>query len=196
MRLAGLLAVVLAACTPEIAPGAYLCGPDQACPDDLACDGASHICVLPSQVTAFACAAGTEAEPNNGLATAQPLRTFECVSQPVELVGCAEGADSEDWYQFDVPATCTTVGVGARLTFPLAFEVLGLELVGNDGATIATGTACPNQSAEDGDEQRCLEQALVPGGHYAVRVLRSGEGSCDGACSYNRYTLSVRLETP
>ena len=35
------LLVLAAACTPSIAPGAYLCGPDAECPDGLVCDGQS-----------------------------------------------------------------------------------------------------------------------------------------------------------
>jgi hypothetical protein len=196
MRLPIVLTSLLVACSPEIAPGAYLCGPEEACPDGLTCDGAKNLCVLPNQVTPFGCAAGTEVEPNNALATAQQVGNLACVSQPIELVGCAQESDSEDWFQFDTPATCTAVGVGARLTFPLAFEILALELIGTTGATIATGGACANQDADDGDEQRCLDQRLDPGGHYAIRVVRSGEGTCDGACAHNRYTLTLQLKTP
>jgi hypothetical protein len=191
----GLLAA--GACTPDIAPGSYLCGPDQVCPDDQACDGPTNTCVLPSQVQPFACPTGaTEAEPNNDATNAQRVVNLTCVSRTAEVIGCAKDLDGEDWFQFDVPADCTTVGIDARLTFPLAFEVLALELRSDTGATLATGEACFQAEPDDGDEQRCLEHTLTPGGHYAIRIARTGEGVCGGACAYNRYTLTLQLETP
>src|SRR5690606_5891048 len=43
-----LVLVAAGACSPEIAPGAYLCGPERACPEGQACDGPTNICVLTS----------------------------------------------------------------------------------------------------------------------------------------------------
>jgi len=200
MRAAILQLLALAAvgaCAPDIAPGAYLCGPEQVCPDEQVCDGVSNTCVLRSQAKPFACpAVTTEIEPNDDANNAQPIANLACASRPAELIGCTQDLDGEDWFEFDVPAICTTVSVDLRLTFPLAFEILGLELRDESGASIATGTPCAQAEPDDGDEQSCIEQALTPGGHYAVRVARTGEGDCGGACDYNRYTLSLQLETP
>lgn len=191
----GLLAV--GACAPDIAPGSYLCGPEQSCPDDQACDGLTNTCVLPSQAQPFACPTGaTEIEPNNAASSAQVVANLACVSRTAQVIGCTKDLDGEDWFQFDVPATCTSVGVDVRLTFPIAFEGLALELRNDAGATITTGEPCAQSEPDDGDDQSCLAQTLTPGGHYAIRIARTGEGECGGACAYNRYTLTLQLETP
>lgn len=192
--------VAITACTPDIAPGAYLCGPEQACPDEQVCDGVTNTCVLSSQARLFACPSGaTEVEPNDDMASAQLVGNLACVSRPAEVIGCTrqlDGDDGQDWFQFDVPAVCTAVSVAVRLTFPIAYEALALELRDATGATLASGTACPQTEADDGDEQACIEHDLTPGGHYAIRIARTGEGNCGGACAHNRYTLSLQLETP
>jgi hypothetical protein len=194
-----LLLCTLAACSPDIVPGSYLCGPERLCPDDQVCDGVTNICVLPNQAMPFACppqSTMSEIEPNDSGTSAQQISNLACVSRSAELVGCAKDLDGEDWFQFDTPSDCTAVGVTARLTFPLAFEVLALDLRDANGAIIATGEQCPQSEPDDGDEQRCVEKTLTPGGHYAVRVSRTGESTCDGACAHNRYTLTLALETP
>jgi hypothetical protein len=43
--------------------------------------------------------------------------------------------------------------------------------------------------------RRCVDFTLTPGTKYAVKVLPTGEGNCNGACAHNRYTLSVQLAT-
>jgi hypothetical protein len=185
------------ACAPDIAPGAYLCGPEQVCPDEQVCDGETATCVLPSQAKPFACpASSTDVEPNDDPNNAQVIPSLTCASRPAEVIGCTRDVDGEDWFQFDVPAACTTVGVDLRLTFPIAFELLELELRNGSGVIVATGTPCAQAEPDDGDDQSCLEHALTPGEHYTVRVARTGEGDCGGACAYNRYTLTLQLETP
>ncbi|MBA3452155.1 MAG: hypothetical protein H0T42_03540 [Deltaproteobacteria bacterium] len=156
--------------------------------------------MLRSQTKPFACPiASSEIEPNDDMATGQVIGNLLCASRPAEVVGCTtelDGDDGEDWFQFDVPSACTSVGVDVRLTFPLAFETLGLELRDASGATIATGGACPQADPDDGDDQACIEHRLTPGGHYALLVARTGEGACEGSCAHNRYTLTLQLETP
>ncbi len=194
---AAMFALALAACSPEIAPGSYYCGPEQACPEDQECDGPTNLCVLPSAAQPFACAPGAELEPNDSFANAQELATnLTCVSRVVEALGCEERNDGEDWFSFDVPGNCVAVAVDARLTFPIAFETLELELRDASGATLATGGACSNEAADDADDRRCLRQTVAAGGRYAVRIARSGAGTCEGACSHNRYTLNLQLITP
>lgn len=193
------LLLAVAACSPDIVPGSYLCGPERLCPDEQQCDGATNICVLPNQVTPFACpplASTSEIEPNDSAMDAQVVANLACVSRNADLVGCAKDLDGEDWFQFDTPPECTAVGVTARLTFPLAFEVLAVELRDSNDVILATGEACPQSELDDGDEQRCLEKTLTPGTRYAMRVVRTGEGTCNGACAHNRYTLTLALETP
>ena len=197
MRAWIVVSVALVGCAPEIAPGAYLCGPEQACPEEQVCDGVTNTCVLRSQAKPFACSVlQTEVEPNDNANDGQVIDNLSCASRPAEIVGCTRDLDGEDWFQFDAPAVCSTVSVDLRLTFPLAFEILELDLRDAGGAVIATGTTCASSETDDGDEQRCIEKSLIPGGHYTVRIARTGEGDCRGACAHNRYTLTLQLETP
>lgn len=198
MRAAMVLALglPLAACAPDIVPGAYLCGPEQACPDGLTCDGVEDVCVLPTGARPFACSSAFEQEPNDGPEAAQPLAVLDrCVTALLEVPACATGADAEDWYELVAPAGCTAVAVRVRVVFRGAYEELGLELHGEAGALV-TAERCVNDAADDGDEVRCLEHTLTAGERYTVRVHRTGEGDCGGACAYNRYTLTTQLFTP
>lgn len=192
--LAGLLVGLTAACTPDIVPGSYFCGPEQLCPEGQVCNGADNLCVLPSTAVPFACASSTEDEPNDTFATAQPVLTgAQCASLPTELRGCTSATDGQDFYGFSTTAQCTTVSATARLTFPIAFQPLTLALVDSAGATIAEGTPCANDEPDDGDAKLCLDGALAASGTYAVVVSSTGTDNCDGACAYNRYQLTVQL---
>jgi hypothetical protein len=194
MKAALLLVAVTAACTPEIVPGSYFCGPEQSCPEGQACDGLENICVLPTAAKPFACTNSTEIEPNDTFAAAQPVLTgSSCATNPAEVQGCTGSGDGQDYFGFDVPPQCTVVSANVRLAFPLAFEPLAVKLVDEAGATLAEGTQCPDDSPLDGDTRLCLEGNVVPGGTFAVVVSATGEDTCDGACAYNRYDLSVQL---
>ena len=151
----------------------------------------------PGAAQPFSCPqGGGETEPNDDAARAQSLGALDCVSRVVEVAGCAAGSDREDWFAFEVPAACTSVAVDAGLAFVFAFEVLELELRAEDGTSVATGQACGFEIPDDGADNRCLNHPLTPGGRYALRVARSGEGDCGGDCAHNRYTLDVRLAAP
>ena len=109
--------IVLAACTPEIAPGTYLCGVEQTCPPGLACNGADGTCVVPAAVEAFACDPAVEHEPDNDIAHAQPVLGLACVSAIRTIDGCLAPNDPGDWFGIDAPAGCTAVEAKVRLTF-------------------------------------------------------------------------------
>lgn len=191
-----LLLSVFAACTPDIVAGAYLCGPDGACPDGLACSGASNTCVLPSQTEPFACTPKFDFEPDDTSAEAHLLEDLQCVSAPFKIESCMLEGDAADWVMFVPPAVCTAVEVQVRLSFPIAFADLGLELWDLDGnVQLATDGECL-QGADTGDVRRCLDHELVPGKKYGLKVSPTGEGTCDGSCSFNKYFLSVQLATP
>jgi hypothetical protein len=176
-----------AACTPDIASGSYLCGPDGACPEGQACNGPDNVCVLPSQVQPFEC--------DGSLPTQQDI-DMECVSSPFQRQGCIIEGDTANWVTFVAPSVCTAVEVQARLSFPTAFADLGIELVDTDrNMTLATDAECTT-GADTGEVRRCLDFQLVPGTAYRITVSPTGEGTCDGACPYNRYTLRVQLATP
>jgi len=196
MRALLLTFVVLGACAPDIVSGAYLCGPDEACPDGQVCNGADAICVLPGGATPFACGKVTEVEPNDGAATAQAIANLPCASTLAEIRGCTPLGDAEDWYAFDVPSTCLSTVASVRLSFALAWEGLTIQLAGPDGSFDGAASACDVISPDDGALQVCLKRPVTAGGHYTLRIGLDGTGDCDGACRYNRYTLGLQLGTP
>jgi len=191
-----LVLLALAACTPDIASGSYLCGPEGACPKGQACNGPDNTCVLTSTVQPFACAADLDFEPDNTATEAHALTNLTCVTTPFSNNNCMPSGDTADWLKFTAPTNCIAVEVEARLAFPVAFEELGLELWDLDrNAKVADEAMCL-QGADVGLERRCLDFTLAGGTTYGIKVYPTGEGTCDGACAYNRYLLGVQLATP
>ncbi|MBL9013897.1 MAG: hypothetical protein JNL83_06965 [Myxococcales bacterium] len=190
-----LLAIaLLSACAPEIVQGAYLCGPEQSCPEGQACNGADNVCVLPGGVKPFECGDKiTEVEPNNGASAAQTIANLACVSPLIQIKGCTPATDAEDWYAFDVPVGCGATVATVRIDFPLAFEQLSIELAGKTGSQADCGGTAP---PDDGSDTVCLSTPVTAGQRYTLRVARSGVGDCDGECAFNRYSLSLQLGTP
>jgi hypothetical protein len=198
MRNVLLAVAALTACTPEIAPGAYFCGPDRNCPEGQQCDGPTNTCVLPSQVQAFACDPGDEHEPDNTPAQAFPLVGFTCATGQVISHGCLAAGDGTDWYQVTVPTGCTAGALDLQLASPIAFEPLDIELFDATGATsLGAGGTCLHQSTiGPGDVGTCVHAPVTPGTAYALQVRASDGDNCNGACNYNRYTLTVMLALP
>lgn len=187
----------VAACTPDIASGAYLCGPDATCPEGQACSGADNICVLPFLAEPFSCEPEVQTEPDDTPEMAYVLGELDCVSIPTSLDNCMMAGDVGDWVKFTTSAGCTSIAVDARVTFPIAFERMALELWDLDrGELLATDTECENGSAEAGHDVRCVAAALQNETTYGVQVRPSGEGNCNGECSYNRYTFRLQLVPP
>jgi hypothetical protein len=191
------LVVALAACAPEIAPGSYLCGAEEACPAGQACDGSSDACVLASTATPFTCADGTDHPGDDTSATARALPALPCVSSPYRESGCLPAGDAADWFAFATPAECTAVEVQARISVPIAYEGLSLQLWNLDAnSEIGSDVPCPDSIDDPAHAERCITLTVNPGGHYGLVVAPSGTGTCGGACAYNRYDLSVQLATP
>lgn len=196
MRAIVLLTVSLAACTPDIATGTYLCGVEQKCPDDLSCDGATNLCVNPSTVTPFSCDDdNTEIEPNDSVATAEAI-LFPTCGSTVEVTGCeGKDGDAADFYHFTVPAQCpaSTVAV-VRISYPIAYEPPDVNILSAGGDDILTDQPCrASASDEDGDSATCGRGPVAAGTDYAVQVTGSGEKNCGGMCAHNRYRLTVTL---
>jgi hypothetical protein len=189
--------ILLGACSPTIAPGAYLCGAEQSCPPDQACDGVTDSCTLKGTEMPFTCADGTDFVGDDSAATARPIPALGCVSPPFPTEGCMPSGDSQDWMKLTVPSTCTSVEVQIRLSFPVAYEKLGLELWDLD-ANISVGTDVPCVASANDPARldRCIELPVTPGKNYGVMVKSTSDGNCGGACAYNRYELSVQLATP
>ena len=198
MRAAVLLVAVVTfgACTPDIVSGSYLCGRNASCPEGQACNGPDNTCVLETQATPFECEPQIESEPDNTSQEAHLIANLECVSLPFVNANCMLQGDDADWVRFLAPAVCTSVAVEARVTFPIAFERLSLELWDLDRMTmIGADTEC-DIPGEGGEELRCLQLPLTPGTNYGIKVRPAGDGNCSGNCNYNRYTLTVQLATP
>jgi hypothetical protein len=141
----------------------------------------------------FACGPANDVEHNDGASAAQAIPNVTCAGPLLQLKGCASGSDSEDWYGFDVPANCGATLAEIRVSYPIAFEQLALRLATTDGDAATCGV---DSAPDDGFEQLCVKQNVTAGTHYTVRVARNGTGNCDGACAYNRYTLTLQLGTP
>jgi hypothetical protein len=182
--------LVASACTPDIVAGAYYCGPEQLCPDHLECDGETNICVARGVATEFACGPTTESEPNNSFATAESVGDIQCASR-LEAMGCVLG--DEDYFGFTVPASCTPRKVTARVSYPVAFEPVVVEVV--DGTNVlATSEPCASGITDDiGSTEACVEATVAPGGIYALRLAGTGSENCAGACAFNRYALTIQL---
>jgi hypothetical protein len=196
MRIA-LALLALAACTPDIAPGSYLCGPEGLCPEGQACNGPDNICVLESQARPFECGNVDDPAGDDQPGSGTTIANLSCVSVPTETRGCLRATDGQDFFQFDVPATCTAARVEASLTFPIAFQPLALVLSTAGGAAVPVDAPCPSSAATvAGEEARCFGQAVAAGGHYAFGVVRGEGGDCGGACRDNRYIFRLRLASP
>ena len=189
------LALVLltsaAACTPEIVSGSYRCGPDATCPGDQVCNGPDNICVS-GTAEPFACEPEIATEPDDASSEAFDLGALGCVSLASTLGNCMLDGDEGDWVKFHAPIGCETTAI-VRLTFPTAFEELGLELWDLDrGEKLAEDTPC-DVMGEGGDDLRCLTSLLAENSSVGVHILPTGEGDCDGTCAHNRYTVRLQL---
>ncbi len=194
---AHLLILLVTACSPDILTGSYLCGPNEACPDTQACDEPTNTCVTPAVATAFACPADTElAEPDDTETTGAVIANLECVSTVYTNDGCLAEGDAEDWLQFTAPAGCTAVEVVIKLNYKVAFEPLQVVLHDATGAQVATDTDCKNATLGQGEDDRCLTQTLTAGQSYGIEIKALGGDDCDGACQFNRYSLTVQLDRP
>ena len=191
--------VLVAACTPEIASGSYLCGPEGYCPPDQVCSGSNNTCVLAGQEQAFACTDKyAEHEPDDTATQALAAPQLGCVSAPFIEKNCLHDGDPADWLKVTSPSGCTAVAIQVRATFPVAFEPVVLELWDLASNTmIAPSATCPAGSGiVAGDDGECLTATVMTSHDYGVAVKPAGGGDCGGTCAHNRYDLSVQFATP
>jgi hypothetical protein len=192
-----LLFLVVAACSPTINPGSYLCGAERSCPPDQTCDGLSDSCVLTGTEVPFTCDMGTDTPGDDSAATATQIPQLQCVSPPFNVSGCMPAGDGQDWYKLSVLSACTSVEVDVRMSYPVAYEKLSLELWDlSTNAPIGTDVQCVQSANDPAHVDRCIKLTVNPGGDYGLVVKAQSDGDCDGACAYNRYDLSVQLATP
>jgi hypothetical protein len=199
-----LMFVALAACTPDVVSGAYLCGPEATCPEGQTCNGTfdedsnllADTCVLSSVARPFVCTPKVNLEPDDTIEQGHLVENLGCVSAPFMNSDCMLDGDSADWVTFEAPSVCTAVAVEARLSFSIAYEELTIELWDfAQNVRLATDEACAS-GLDSGSIRRCLDFTLVPGTKYGIKVSPTGNTTCGGSCAYNRYTLSVQLATP
>lgn len=193
---AAIAMLVLAACTPDIAPGTYVCGPEELCPEGLVCDRATTICELPSNAEPFACGADHPDVPGDDApATAQTLGELACVSLVREVRSCLPEGDGGDFYTFRVADGCTNVRVTASVVYPVAFEGLALQLAREGEAPVTMETPCAaGRSTDAADAVTCLDAPVTPG-TYVVGVVPDGTGDCGGQCRFTRYGFAVQVTT-
>ena len=199
-----LMLVALAACTPDVVSGAYLCGPEASCPEGQKCNGTfdedsglqADTCVLSSLAQPFVCTPKINVEPDDTMEQGFLIKDLGCVSAPFINDGCMLEGENADWVTFAAPSVCTAVAVQARLSFSLAYQELSIELWDfAQNVRLATDGDCKS-GLDTGSIRRCLDFTLVPGTKYGIKVAPKGNATCAGACAYNRYTLSVQLATP
>ena len=122
-----LLVLLVGACSADIAPGTYFCGPEQLCPEGLTCDAVEDICTVPSQAGAFECEIPDRTgddEPAAGLLL-QPA--LDCVSGVRELKACLFVDDPGDLTEASVlPAGLPRIAVEAGTTDGW-YKYIGLE---------------------------------------------------------------------
>lgn len=191
-----LLVAVLGACAPDIAPGAYLCGPERLCPEGLACNGPDGVCVTESRAQPFACGAeNAEVPGDDAPATAQDFGEMSCLSLVRERRGCLPDGDVGDFYTITISGSCTSAQLKATIVYPIAFQRLVMQL-GKAGETPMTiDSECPPRGDTSGDIASCLDATVAPG-EYVLGVIPDGTGDCDGTCKHNRYGLAVQVTTP
>jgi hypothetical protein len=114
--------LLVGACTPDIVSGAYLCGPNGACPGDLACNGPDNTCVLASTAEPFSCDPDVQTEPDDSAAMAHVIK-LDCLSVPIVTSNCMLQGDAEDWIKVTPPDACTTVAIHAAVSYTIAFIV-------------------------------------------------------------------------
>lgn len=184
------LALGLAACTPDINGGTYYCGPNQACPPDLKCDGATALCVLPAVALPFTCPIGSnQHEPDDDAAHAEPVGVGGCGAASFQATGCIDKDSDVDLYAVTTAVGCASLRV--LLKFPVAFADLGVDVLDGNGAVVASGDATGDVFGTDGQVAIDITAPTQAQAAYFVRVRIGAAGGCGGACRYSWYQLSI-----
>ena len=199
MRTILLIAVLasVAACSPDIASGSYLCGPEGDCPEGQACNGDDNICVLAGAAKPFSCTAKMPTEPDDTAAQGFVLPNMTCVSVPFVNQNCMLQGDTEDWV-----AVSGSDGVHGSPGDQRASRFRSR----SSGSASSSGTSTrwrrsprtrrARRKARQATRSAASTSRSTRGVNYGIKTHPAGDGTCDGQCAYNRYTLSVQLATP
>ena len=176
-----LLAIATAGCAADIQGESYYCGPAEACPPNLACDGTTNLCVPPANVTTFTCDEG------------KPLAKLTCDPASLGSQGCVLTPDGADHFTIATADGCTVM-VEVTITYPVAFMPL-TGAIEDAGSAVATTTPCGE--IHNGAEQACVTFAAAPNKTYTLDVTAAaGATTCGGTCGFNRFALTVQVTRP
>jgi hypothetical protein len=189
------LLMLVAACTPEIGPDTYFCGPERFCPPDLVCDDNSFSCVADFQAESFSCPEGSEMfEPDDSRADGAEVGNVVCGDVVVTgLEGCIVGDDA-DYVMLENDLDCngTDPHFEIKVRFPVATAALIVEVLDADGEVLTTAEDCTPAQNFSGREHRCAAVSPETGATYFVRIRIDPEaGDCDGDCRHNQYLLDI-----
>ncbi len=194
---ATVVAIVAAtACTPDIGPGTYWCGPERLCPPDQACNDNTFTCEFADRAERFSCPADTESyEPDEDTASARDVGAITCGGTLLGgVAGCIASKGNVDLYRFELATTCSGPDphVEVRLSYPFALVGLEVELLDDAGAVVTTSELCSDSLNRSGKDRQCLDATISPGVYY-VRVKAIADSpDCGGDCHNNQYLLDVR----
>jgi len=190
-----LVAVACAACSPDVGPGTYYCGPQRLCPDSLVCDEISYTCETEAAARKFACPDGAEGfEPDSAMNVARDLGAMACKTSLLgNWRGCVTGPGDVDYMKFENTTTCGGVLRGV-LAYPRALISVKLEAVDEAGNVIGTGENCTKINDYSGTEQLCLNIPAPQGTTYVRVVVDDEAADCNGECHHNQYVLSLSHE--
>ena len=183
------------ACSPDIGKGTYFCGPERFCPPDMACDEPTYTCDSTRLAERFSCPGGSNGlEPDDARGEATDEGILACGEVVVtDRIGCMEAEGDEDLLAFDITGEC--VGddphLSVTLRYPIAFVPLAIDLLDEDGATVAEGELCTPSGDLSGSDRLCIDRPLGPGRYFLRVHAAPGGPDCDGDCHYNQYTIVV-----
>lgn len=187
----------LVACDPEILSGGYLCGPQMACPSDQECNPAEGTCVRPEQVRPFACMPGSEdGEPNGDRATATVLTLSGCPAPQDERLGCMPVGDDVDWIAVTAPGPCARAALSIDVRYAAAFAPTVVEQMTDEGLVAQTAVACDITGGLGANDAVCLDTTVPPSGVVMIRIGLDRQLSCDGACDFSHYSVTVSAAAP
>lgn len=179
-----------AACSPDVYPDVYLCGPEQLCPPEQACSPRTETCRDPRDAEPFECPLESNvAEPDDLDAQARAV-TLGCAGNAVELSGCIIDGEDLDQLLLTIDNACVGNRVELTIRQALTFAPVAVNFTDIDGTALAV-TSCPTAPDTGGDASDCLAVDSISN---QVRVtLTARQPDCDGTCAFNRYALSIRV---
>lgn len=188
------LLLALTACVPEIYDGAYLCGPEQTCPEGQTCDPSTAVCQGDPPRGAFACPDGSDADEPDDVQGDAPRRAVGCLGFPVEWTGCVTDAGDVDRTVLEIDAACVGRPLRLDVRTAIAFGQPEVTLLDASGQPLSAAS-CTTTPGISVDAFACVATDAATA-TTEVRVTMPSDGTCDGACAFNRYALRATATPP